>query len=239
MIYQCYFKPEQKQKLFSESVYAGFGLEPEVNDQLFKNCPELQDKHTRLQLTEYACFLWHWRNPEADKDNWFGTTSYRQLDKTPFKFENSLILDEYTKNNYIVVWGVYKLMNSNGLPISLAKQSDICHPGINNFIEIVLKRHGEKIPKYYYELSKGAYANYWAMNKKMFNEYMEYSWPLVSWALNNQESFDYFKKDMPGITVTKEKAVGYFMERLFLIWYLKHNHKLVSSGPIIPLYHGC
>ena len=38
MIYQCYFRKDQP--LFGEEPYESFGLEPEVNESLFSNCPE-------------------------------------------------------------------------------------------------------------------------------------------------------------------------------------------------------
>ena len=77
MIFQCYFKEDQT--LFEEEPYKPFGVEPEVNDFLFSNCPELESSFNRLQLTEYSSYLWHWRNKSDLK--WIGSTSYRQLDK--------------------------------------------------------------------------------------------------------------------------------------------------------------
>lgn len=237
MIYQCYFKKEQEPLLFKQHPYIGFGLEPEVNSELFLNCPELESKSTRLHLTEYACFLWHWRNPDRDSSNWFGTTSYRQLDKTKFMFHDSFVIEKLAKENSIAAWGVYELLNARGDRISIHRQSEVCHPGINEFMNIALEANGKKIPDLYNTSFVGAFANYWVMNKAMFNQYMEYSWPLVNWALNNINNFEYFKTDMPGKTVTKDKAIGYFAERLFITWYLENNHKIVSLGPIMPLYH--
>ena len=130
-------------------------------------------------------------------------------------------------------------MDSKQQPISIAKQAEVCHPGINSFIETAMVAFGHTIPKEYYEQPLALFANYWVMNKKLFNEYMEFSWPMVQWALANRDSFDYFKKEMPGHTVTKDKAVGYFMERLFIVWYLKNNYETIAAGPILPLLHRC
>jgi hypothetical protein len=239
MIYQCYFKKGQEEKIFKTPVYSGFGLEPEVNSNLFLNCSELKEEKIRLQLTEYACFLWHWRNPTINPDSWFGTTSYRQLDKTPFIFKDKNLIETQTEKNIILGWGFYDLVDRKGNSISLAKQAEVCHPGINDFIQEAFNQKNLTIPKEYYTQTIGLFANYWVMSNKMFDDYMNFSWPLVSWALENREVFDYFKNDMPGKTVTKEKAVGYFMERLFLLWYLKNKHTLQIVGPLMKLYHGC
>jgi hypothetical protein len=239
MIYQCFFKDGQQEKLFKQEPYIGFGLEPSVNPNITKNCPELDDPSVRLQLTEYACFLWHWRNPDFDKDSWIGTTSYRQLDKSHFIFSNKKIIEEYTNNNQILGWGFYFLMDMKQHPISIAKQSEVCHPGINEFLELAMKKFGYEMPDKYYSEPIGLFANYWAMNKKMFNQYMEFSWPMVKWALDNRHNYDYFKKEMLGDRVTKDKAVGYFMERLFIVWYLLNNHEVVTVGNLQPLVHRC
>jgi len=239
MIYQCYFKEGQQSNIFKEEPYIGFGLEPSVNPSITKNCPELADPTTRLQLTEYACFLWHWRNPNADPDSWIGTTSYRQLDKTQFTFPNKKIIEKYTDKDEILGWGFYFLMDLKQQPISIAKQSEVCHPGINEFLELAMNHLGHTMPETYYTEPLGLFANYWVMNKKLFNEYMEFSWPMVQWALANRDSFDYFKKEMPGHTVTKDKAVGYFMERLFILWYLKEKKNVTVAGPVLPLLHRC
>ena len=57
MIYQCYFKEDQKDKLFNSELYKPFGLEPEVNPDIVKNCPELENSSVRLNLAEYSAFL--------------------------------------------------------------------------------------------------------------------------------------------------------------------------------------
>ena len=86
MIYQCYFKEDQRKQLFKSKPYKRFGLEPEVNPNLFLNCPELESKETRLQLVEYGALLWHWRN--FSESSWIGFTSYRQLVKSIFNFSS-------------------------------------------------------------------------------------------------------------------------------------------------------
>ena len=54
MIHQCYFAEAQRPRLFQKPVYRGFGLEPEVNLELARNCPELQESRNRPLLCEYV-----------------------------------------------------------------------------------------------------------------------------------------------------------------------------------------
>ena len=55
---------------------------------------------------------------------------------------------------------------------------------------------------------------------ELFHEFMEFSWPMVEWAIENVEDYDFYKKQPAYKTVSRSKAVGYFMERLFILWYL-------------------
>ena len=226
MIYQCYARPEDKKHLFKGGPYKGFGLEPEVNPRLFENCPELEDPEIRLGLTEYACFLWHWRNKE-NPDGWFGSTSFRQVEKGfHAKFESKDEVNHYLQQYPILGWGEYKIygdfVEEGGAKrsISLGMQAEACHPGINDFILEAFTAHGLKIPDTWATKTHGFFANYWAMSNKLFNEFMEFSWPLVQWSLENVHNSRFFKEQPDYGTVTNAKATGYFMERLFILWYL-------------------
>ncbi len=237
MIYQCYFKKDQQATLFEEEPYEGFGLEPEVNENLFSSCPELEDSFVRLQLTEYACFLWHWRNGSSE-DNWFGTTSYRQLDKFSYKFSLKKQVDDLVKNHGVVAWGEYKLFSTDHSPITLHKQAEVCHPGLNEYVEMVFNKFGYKVPKRWKTDTSGFFANYWVMRKDLFNDFMEFSWPMVKWSLENVKDSDYYKKQTKYGTVSNEKATGYFMERLFILWYLLRGITPYNpSGVQAPLFH--
>ena len=229
MIYQCYAREEDKKSLFNEGPYVGFGLEPEVNKKLFEDYPELEDPQTRLGLTEYACFLWHWRNQE-NPDDWFGTTSFKQLEKGfVAKFESSAEVKHFIQKHQIVGWGNYKLLGvldadkgkAGGFPISLSAQAEACHPGINEFISTVFEQFDHVVPEAWASSDSGFFANYWAMSNKLFNEYMEFSWPMVKWSLENVQEFNFFKEQPVFSTITNAKATGYFMERLFILWYLR------------------
>ena len=228
MIYQCYAKPEDRTHLFKGGPYKGFGLEPEVNPRLFENCPELEDPEIRMGLTEYACFLWHWRNKE-NPDGWFGSTSFRQLEKGfVAKFESKDEVKHYLQQHQILGWGNYKLYGAletskgqvGGFPISLGSQAEACHPGINDFILEVFTKFGHVIPEAWAVESCGFFANYWAMSNELFYEFMEFSWPMVQYSLEHVHESKFYKDQPEFSTVTNAKATGYFMERLFILWYL-------------------
>ena len=235
MIYQCYYKKDQEGSLFKEEPYTGFGLEPEVNENLFENCPELEDPFVRLQLTEYACFLWHWRN--QNDQNWFGTTSHRQLEKFPLKFFTNQQVTDLVKDHGVVGWGQYDLYDAKGGPITLAKSTEVCHPGLNDYMDAVLKGFGHETPDEWKTACSGFFANYWVMRKDLFNDFMEFSWPMVEWSLRNIKKSSYYRMQHQYGTVSNAKATGYFMERLFLIWYMKNGIKPFNPTTSQDLFH--
>lgn len=237
MIYQCYPKKQDEASLFVEEPYTGFGLEPDVNKNLFLNCPELEDARARLQLTEYACFLWHWRNPSDNPDEWFGTTSYRQLDKCLFKFTSKNKLSELVNTYGVIGWAEYTMWTKNLAELSLEKHTECCHPGLGNYIEQVLRLFGHEVPPEWRTLSSGFLCNYWVMSRALFDDYMEFSWPMVRWSLENVYTSDYYKTQTTYGTVSRDKATGYLMERLFIFWYLKKGIVPYNPFATIPLVH--
>jgi hypothetical protein len=233
MIKQCYFK--QGQPLFEEEPYVGFGLEPEVNDKLFQNCPELESFFNRQQLTEYASYLWHWRN--GMDSEWIGSTSYRQLDKFNHKFKSISEIEELLENNVILAWGEYELKNKLGLPISLKTQAKVCHPGLNEFMDPLFSMFNLEFPREWSFKTSGFFANYWIMKKPLFEDFMKFSWPMVEWALNNIKYTDYYKTQTSYGSVGPEKCIGYFTERLFIVWYLNRGYEPFNPSKPEVLFH--
>ena len=233
MINQCYF--EKGQPLFEEEPYIGFGLEPEVNHDLFQSCPELESSFNRLQLTEYASYLWHWRNTKSLK--WIGSTSYRQLEKFNYKFKSIDQVESLINEHDIVAWGEYDLQNKLGMPISLSTQSKVCHHGLNEFMGMVFSKFNTEVPNEWFIKTSGFFANYWVMSWGKFDDFMHFSWPMVEWALSNIKDTDYYKTQVTYGTVSPEKCVGYFMERLFILWYLSRGQKPFNPSKSQPLLH--
>jgi hypothetical protein len=61
---------------------------------------------------------------------------------------------------------------------------------------------------------------------------------MVKWSLENVKDSDYYKKQTEYGTVSNEKATGYFMERLFILWYLLRGIIPYNpSGGQSPLFH--
>jgi len=237
MIYQCYFDKRQQASIFSEEPYRGFGLEINVNKKLFFNCPELEDSSTRKQLTEYSAFLWHWRNKFLNPDSWIGFTSYRQLEKFPHVFKTKQEIESLLSTHGIVGWGQYELHGNDSRLIPLSEQADICHPGLNEYIEDIFRLFEHPIPSAWYSQSTAFFANYWVMPLDLFDRFMEFSWPMVKWSLENIKDSNFYKMQHEYGTVTNEKAIGYFMERLFILWHLSNNISSVNPSKIQPLGH--
>jgi hypothetical protein len=244
MIYQCYPFVQDSIKLFPNEPYRGFGLEPESNKLLSLNCPELEDPATRLQLTEYACLLWHWRNPGYDTDFWIGTTSIRQLNKFAHVFKTKQEVRDLVNRHSVVAWGEYAMVTphpedqSINDPITLAQSTEICHPGLNRFMSQALGEFDYSIPAEWFRSTSGFFANYWVMNKEQFEDFMSFSWPIVEWSLENVKGTPFYKNHHEGVTLTQNKAVAYFAERLFLIWYMLRG--ITPYNPSTPsvLTHG-
>jgi len=225
MIYQCYFKPDQKKKIFKSNMYEGFGLEPEVNPNIALNCPDLKDARTRLFLTEYGAMLHLWRNPEKIQDNWIGFTSYRQLDKFPtfLHSQDSLFVEEMLQEHDVLGWGVYHIINgATGKPATPEFLSESCHPGIMNYMALVMGKFGETIPNAFQVVNKELFANYWIMSLDNFNHYMAWSYPKIKWMLDHCDDYKYTKEH--------PKAIGYVMERLHIFWYRIFEKKLKNIG---------
>ena len=231
MIYQCYFRADQERRLFRHEPYEAFGLEPEVNPQILEHCPELADSATRLALCEYAAFLSLWRRPASDADDWIGFTSYRQLDKSHVVFDSKAQVAAHLRRYDLVAWHVWSVgrLRFAGLT-GPAAQAEAAHPRLHQFTHDVLATFGEQIPAKYSTIDKVPYANYWAMSQDRFRAFMEWSWPLVQYAL----AIDHpYKHTPPRLAAEdKRKAVGYFVERLFIIWMIRSSLRTRWLGEV-------
>lgn len=229
MIYQLYFRKDQESRLFKSHTYKGFGLEPEVNAKITNNCPELNNASLRLGLVEYAAFLNIYRNNvfTLDEDSWIGFTSYRQLDKSPIIFNDKKLFEHLLMSTVdkFCGWGFYKVRHNASI------QAEICHPNINSFIEQTLNYFSIKIPDRFYTDKYILFANYWAMKKDMFIDFMSWSEPIIKHSLTRLDH-PYTKSKSPIITVSQDKWLGYYQERLFIIWYMMRNYNPNNFGPI-------
>ncbi|MEH6552262.1 MAG: hypothetical protein V7744_19970 [Pseudomonadales bacterium] len=240
MIYQCYFQQNQRERLFQQDPYMGFGLEPEVNLTVTMNCPELSGRSGRMAMVEYGCFLHIWRNIDSYNDDWFGFTSYRQLEKTSFMFRSSAEVSAVLDGCDIAGWGWMDLNKTNQISDYLAStlkgpafQAEYYHPGMMIFLESLFCGQGQRLPQEFYSAEKALYANYWVMRRELFLDFMAWSWPIIKVGLAADHSYKYQVSTDGNNT---EKAMGYVIERLFIIWYMMRNLDLkdLSSGEFNP-----
>ncbi len=232
MIYQCYFELEHTSRLFQHEAYRGFGLEPIVNPSIVDRCPELESAVTRVAMTEYAAFLNIWRHLPFDDDDWIGFTSYRQIEKTDFVFRSKAEIEQLLTGYDFLAWHWWRVDGiQKGALTGAAAQGERSHPLIHSFTLDVLACFGFDLPDAYFLEPEVPFANYWVLDKRRFKAYMEWSWPLVRCALDIEHSYksnsrSWNKQD------DKRKAVGYFMERLFVIWTQREGMRGRRLGPI-------
>lgn len=215
--------------MFRHDPYLGFGLEPALNPQLLERCPELNDPGTRLALCEYAAFLNLWRRQTPDQDGWIGFTSYRQLDKSDVVFQSKSQVAELLGRYDLVGWHVWSVrhMRINGLTAAAA-QAEWAHRGLHAFTLQILADFGFTLPEGYFSIDRVPYANYWAMSTDNFYRFMDWSWPLVRHALD----LDHPYKHAQSPSTNNRKAVGYFAERLFVIWMIRSSLRTRWLGEI-------
>ena len=75
------------------------------------------------------------------------------------------------------------------------------------------------------------------MPVELFSDFMEFSWPMVEWSLENITDSAFYKNQPEYGTVSNDKAIGYFMERLFILWYLSRNLSPYNPSKPQALYH--
>ncbi|MGF1583134.1 MAG: FkbM family methyltransferase [Gemmataceae bacterium] len=226
MIHQCYFDESQKARLFTNPVYRGFGVYSSVNPELTRNCPELENPKNQPMLSEYAAMLHIWRNPDVDPDPWIGFTSYRQLDKSATIIENREDIEQTLSQCDIIGWGPYAMFDATGkMPVTLAEQSEWTHQGLLMCLWKLLMMRGETLPPQFLTQNVGLFCNYWVMSKTNFQQYMEWSYPLVKYCLDHPD--DYVQ--------SHPRSMAYLVERLFIVWYLMLEKSVTITGQPTPV----
>ena len=219
MIYQCYHRKEQKSKLFKnplfrKPLYKGFGLEPEVNPEITKNCPELKTWENRVQLVEFAAMLYLWRNPPQDGHNWIGFTSYRQLDKSKVIFNDEKKIERILVNYEIITWCYFEF------GISLALQAEQHHPGIMDYISEILKDYDISL---FWKRTGDFYADYWIMRIDTFNRFMTWLYPFIKDGIKKMKTHPYLLRQSSSQPEPRS-PLGYVLERLFIFW--RHHFEI-------------
>lgn len=233
MIHQCYFLAEQRPRLFGHLPYSPFGLEPEIYPSLLNNCPELAAPEARLALVEYGAMLHHWRNPTLDGDAWIGFTSYRQLDKSPVVFGSKDEVEERLDAVDLVAWYVWDVSRVRlGWLRGAAAQAELSSPRLHVFTNDVLRAFNITIPAAYFDGTDIVFANYWAMSREKFTDFMTWSWPIIQHAMHIDHPYKTHAHALNALD-HKGKCVGYFMERLFVVWTKLRRLKTAVVGPVV------
>jgi FkbM family methyltransferase len=223
MIHQCYFEESQRARLFDAPLYRGFGLYSSVNPDLVRNCPELEDPRHQPLLSEYGAMLHLWRNPERDLDPWIGFTSYRQLEKSPTILRDRQKLEHHLTQYDIVGWGMYNFVDMiTGRPLTLFEESEWEHPGIMSCLLHLLMMHDQWLPPNYLTGTCGLYANYWAMSRADFEDFMRWSYPLVRYCLLYPDAF----------VASHPRSLAFLAERLYICWYGLRGKRILVVAPI-------
>lgn len=225
MIYQCFFRPEQTARLFASPAYRGFGLEPEVNPDIFRNCPELESESNRLNLVEHAAMLHLWRNPRAESHDWIGFTSYRQTDKTPFYFEDIEEIRSGLDRADVLSWGFASVSHSKIHDLTgAAAQLEFRIPGAFTYLKSKLDDFGIDVPPRFLTDPAVLFANYWVMSGDHFRDFMRFMEPILLSCLEDWGKCDFLN--------SHPKAIGHVLERLIIIWYMRRNARVLELSEL-------
>jgi hypothetical protein len=167
-----------------------------------------------------------WRNPELDTDPWIGFTSYDQLEKFPMTLADRQEVESVLSSADVVGWGGYSFVDAiSGRPVTVAEQAERFLPGFNSSLMRLIMLLNDPLPQSYFLATTGLFCNYWVMSKENFNEYMEWSSPLVFFALRNPDA----------ILRQTPKALSHLCERLFICWYGLKEKRVQALSPIAPV----
>ena len=128
------------------------------------------------------------------------------------------------REHRIIGWGFHDVspFKSSDL-IGAAAQLELAHPGGFAYLTTALRENGHAIPARFSTDTWVLYANYWAMKKSLFRDFMEFSWPVLQWCLRTQKDHAFVH--------THDRSIGYIMERLFIVWYMTRGEIPHRLGP--------
>ena len=101
---------------------------------------------------------------------------------------------------------------------------------LHQFTVDVLAHFGVKLPPPYMAGDCILFANYWALSRNAFERYMNWLWPIVWHAIELEHPY---KRSIPILpSIDQRKAVGYFAERLSVMWVIRERLSIAPMGPI-------
>jgi predicted O-linked N-acetylglucosamine transferase (SPINDLY family) len=213
MIYQCYYQASQQVRLFTLSPYRPLGLEPAVNPDITRHCPELEQPEHRSQLLESAGLLHQWRNPTADRDDWIGFSTWRQLDLCPTVFTPGA-MEAVLGRGDVVTW--FRV----DFPVTVAAQAEKWHPGLVGLLGRMFDDLHLGDPGIYARTQSGMFGCYWALRKPDFAAYMQWFFPAIAYCLRHLHDDPYL--------ASHPSASSFALERLFMVWCWQNNKRVVD-----------
>jgi hypothetical protein len=66
---------------------------------------------------------------------------------------------------------------------------------------------------------------------------MDFSWPMIECLLGNIQHTGFYKSQHEVGTVRKSKCIGYFMERIFVIWAMLFEKSINYVVPEMVIWH--
>lgn len=204
MIHQTYHLANDKERCFKESPYRPFDL---MSLKL--------SKWEQQQLCEYAAMRHLHQHSELDRDSWIGFTSVNQ--HTEARFMTKRCIKDVLSKHDVVVWGWCRSFDLHGHPLSLQQSAELVHPGITEVMNSVTE-----LPATYSTCASGPFHNYFAMSKRLFHEYMNWSLPKVEQLLSLGPQHPFLQRWLRG--------VGLIAERLLVCWLMSRPLRLMMAN---------
>lgn len=223
MIYQGYYAPNQRAKLFSRSCYTGLGMTVALTPDLADYVPELADPAIQSHACEFGGLLYLARKGPAkmgDIHDFVGHTSWRQTDKgCHFVFRDTAQVEERMKRapDKVLSWRLITNGNNrtNGEPLLVHQQAEEWHRGFNCY----MIRMADSCPA---SISRADLYHYFTATQWVYCSYFCTTWPLLveytTWVTAELwPSFLANRRTDPYL-LGHPRAWSFFQERLFSLW---------------------
>ncbi|QDT96528.1 DegT/DnrJ/EryC1/StrS family aminotransferase [Gimesia aquarii] len=210
MIYQSCFQQSKQSGLFETLNYSNLELGPEADSALENFCPELLAPEFRIQLAQYATFLYWWRTSPEDHHDWIGFASKNDLEYLEHHLPDETEIKMLLVRNEILSGSKYCS------DLGIAAQTEKSHHGVTSFILSMLSDLKKKLPGEYFELDIGFTTDSVIMKKTLFLQFMEWLNPFIQYCSRKMNSHEFLIRN-------PEQGIRIVLDRLFNIWYLENN----------------
>jgi predicted methyltransferase len=166
-----------------------------------------------------------WRTELHLSEEWIGFSSYAQAEKTPFRFSSRREVEGALKSAQLVGWGWHEVGHYRRGGLSgAAAQLEFSHPGGFNYLTRALAEFDISLPQRFLTDRWVLFGSYWVMPSRLFEDFMQFSWPVVDWCLKTRKEFAYVESN--------PRSIGFVVERLFNVWYMQRGLTTLQLGPV-------